>query len=273
MILITGASGNVGREVVRRLHETGGPIRVLVRNPSKATWPDNVEVIAGDLTDSDVLKVALNGVKKAFLLGVPGGESFAQTARTLGVEHIVFLSSSAVGAGSTNIITRLHANMEHSIRQSGVRWTFLRPGSFMSNALQWAGSIRAEGVVRAPFGDAGSTPIDPRDIAAVAVESLISSGHEGKIYPLTGPEVLTPADQVQTIGDVLGRPIVFESISESAARENMKRFMSEEIADAILQKRREDSAEQAILRTVGEVTGQAARTFRQWVIDNRAAFS
>jgi uncharacterized protein YbjT (DUF2867 family) len=159
------------------------------------------------------------------------------------------------------------------IRQSNIQWTFLRPGAFMSNALQWAQAIRSEGVVRAPFGDVRTAPIHPRDIAAVGVKALVSSGHEGKIYTLTGPEVLTPVEQVQTIGDVLGKQITFEEIPETVARDHMKRFAPAEIVDAMLQLMREATYHPAmVLPTVEEVTGQPARRFKQWVIDNADAF-
>jgi uncharacterized protein YbjT (DUF2867 family) len=185
MILITGATGNVGREIVKQLHDNGERIRVLCRNPEKALFPANVEAVAGDLSNPESLKTALNGVRKVFMMRVPGSDTFPQIAKQAGVEQIVFLSSAAIEAETENAIGRSHLKTEEQIRQSGIKWTFLRPGAFMTNALQWAGSIRSEGVVRAPLGHVRSAPIDPRDIAAVAVRALVSSGHEGKIYTLS----------------------------------------------------------------------------------------
>lgn len=273
MILVTGATGNVGREIVKELHRAGHQIRVVSRNPAKISFPPDVEVIAGDLTNPDIMKAAVDGIQKVFLIRVPGCETFPQIAKQSGVEYIVFLSSSAVEARTENAIGRIHLKTEELIRQSNIQWTFLRPGAFMSNALQWVASIRSEGIVRAPFGNVGTAPIDPRDIAAVAVKALVSSGHEGKIYTLTGPEVLTPVEQVQTIGDVLGKHIKFEDIPETIARENMKRFAPAEIVDAIFQLMREAiNHPVTALATVEEVTGQAARSFKQWVIDHADAF-
>jgi uncharacterized protein YbjT (DUF2867 family) len=273
VILVTGATGNVGREIVKELHGAGHQIRVVSRNPAKASFPPDVEVMAGDLTDPAIMKAALDGIQKVFLIRVPGSETFPQIAKQSGVEHIVFLSSSAIEARTENAIGRMHLQTEELIRQSNIQWTFLRPGAFMSNALQWAQAIRSEGVVRAPFGDVQTAPIHPRDIAAVAVKALVSSGHEGKIYTLTGPEVLTPVEQVQTIGDVLGKQITFEEIPETVAREHMKRFAPADIVDAIFQLMREATNHPAtVLPTVEEVTGQAARRFKQWVIDNADAF-
>jgi uncharacterized protein YbjT (DUF2867 family) len=243
---------------------------VVSRNPGK--WPADVEVIAGDLTDPAVMNKALTGVKKAFLIAVPGDESFPAVARSLGVEHLIFLSSSAVELGADNPITRMHARMEELIRQSGIPSTVLRPGPFMSNSLHWVDMIRLERRVRAPYGNDRLVPIDPRDIAAVAVESLVSPGHEGRIYTLTGPELLTPADQVQTIAEVLQQSIDFDNISESVAREDMKQYMPEEKVESVLRVRKAATVQQTIRNTVMEVTGQAARTFRQFAEDHIDAF-
>ncbi|WP_240421773.1 SDR family oxidoreductase [Paenibacillus periandrae] len=271
MNLITGVSSDVGQEVAQQLHDRGHRIRVVSRNPGDS-WPVDVEVIAGDLTDPAVMNKALLGVKKAFLIAVPGDESFPEVARALGVKHLIFLSSSAVELGADNPITRMHARMEELIRQSGIPSTILRSGPFMSNALHWADTIRFGGRVRAPYGNDGLVPIDPRDIAAVVVESLVSAGHEGRIYTLTGPELLTPADQVQTIAEVLQQSIEFDNITESVAKEEMKQYMPEEKVDSVLRVRKAATAQRIIRNTVMEVTGQAARTFRQFVKDHIDAF-
>jgi uncharacterized protein YbjT (DUF2867 family) len=269
MILVTGATGTVGREIVIELCNAGHQVRALSRNPSKISFPLGVEVIAGDLTNPDSVVAALKGIQKVFLMRVPGGERFPQIAKQSGVEHIVFLSSGAIESPG-NVIGRNHLDTEESIRQSNTQWTFLRPGAFMSNALQWAGSIRAEGIVRAPFGDMGNAPIDPRDIADVAAKILVESGHEGKIYTLTGPEVLTPIEQVGILSHVLGKEIRFENMSEDTARETMKRFAPPEIVDALLQLMSE--AEDGPTSTVEEITGRPPRTFQKWAIDNADAF-
>lgn len=273
MILITGATGNVGREIVKQLNDKGHQVRALSRNPEKASLPANVDVVAGDLSDPETLKNVLDGVKKVFMIRVPGSDKFPEIAKQAGVQHIVFLSSSAIEAGTDNFIGRTHSNTEELIRQSGVQWTFLRPGAFMSNAFQWAGSIRSEKTVREPYGDVGMAPIDPRDIAAVAAESLVGSGHDGGIYTLTGPEVLTPREQVETLSHVLGQSIHFENISEATARENMRKFVPKEIVDALFQlKGAAANHPPAVLSTVEEITGEAARNFNQWATDNADAF-
>jgi uncharacterized protein YbjT (DUF2867 family) len=268
MILITGATGNVGRELIKQLDNTRHPIRVLSRNPKKATFPKNVEIVTGDLNNTESMKAALTGVRKVFMIQVPGNEKFLQVAKEFGVQHIVFLSAAAIEFPIDNAIGRAHLYTEELIRDSGMQWTFLRPGAFMSNAFQWVRSIRSEGIVRAPFGDVASTPIDPRDIAAVAGHSLMELGHEGKIYTMTGPEVLTPREQVHTLSTILGQDIHFENISREMAKETMNQFVPEEIVEASL-----DLSQNAVghpvevLDTVKEVTGQNGRSFSQWAYD------
>lgn len=273
MILITGATGNVGREIVKQLSDQGHPVRALSRNPEKVSRPSNVEVVAGNLSDPESLKPALEGVQKVFLIRVPGSEGFPELAKQAGVEHIVFLSSNAISSGVENAIGQMHYEMEQLLRGSGLSWTFLRPGAFMSNTLQWAGLIRAEGVVRAPFGSVPEAAIDPRDIAAVAVEALTGSGHEGEIYPMTGPDALAPKVQVQVLSEVLNQPIEFQEIPESVARENMARFMPADIMESLFSLKKEAAEHPVkVLPTVEQITGKQARPFKQWAADHAEAF-
>ncbi|GMA61297.1 NAD(P)H-binding protein [Alicyclobacillus fastidiosus] len=270
MILVTGATGNVGRHIVDNLCKGGHQVRVLTRNPAKVSFPAEVEVAIGDLTAPETLKEALDGVQSVYLVRVPGSEAFPQIAKAFSVERIVFLSSSAVELPVGNAIGRNHLNTEELIRASGIKWTFLRPGAFMSNAFQWAGSIRTEGIVRAPFGDVATTPVDPRDIADVAAEVLSSYGHEGKIYTLTGPKLLTTIEQVKILSNILGKDIRFEHMAEEIAKETMKRFAPSEVVEALFQILREPPT--AVLNTVQDITGRRPRTFQQWATDNAGAF-
>jgi uncharacterized protein YbjT (DUF2867 family) len=273
MVLVTGATGNVGREVVQQLHAAGQRVRVFSRNPEKVEWPATVETIKGDLADLEAVKTALNGMNKVFLIRVPGCDHLLKIAKQMGVEHIVFLSASAIDAKTENAIGRAHLHIEEQIRQSGVNWTFLRPGAFMSNVLQYANLIRSERIVRAPFGDVKGNPIDPRDIAAVAVQALLSSDHNGKTYTLTGPEILTAKEQVQVLADLLGENIRFEDIPPEIAKETMKRFAPSEIVDALFQLMLENSSlSTTVSHTVEDVTGNPAHTFKQWANDNINSF-
>lgn len=269
MILVTGGTGSVGRQIVEKLQQSGNQVRVLTRNPQKVTFSLGVEVVSGDLTIPETLKDALNGIKKVFLVRVPNSDGFPQIAKASGIEHIVFLSSGAIDSKTENTIGRNHLKTEEIIQQSGLKWTFLRPGAFMSNALQWCSSIRTQNVVVAPFGDVGSSPIDPWDIADVATNVLLSFGHNGKIYRLSGPEVLTPIGQVKILSDVLGKSIRFENMAEEIGRETMNRFAPSEVVDAVFQLLKEPTS---VLKTVEEITGRPANTFKQWAIDNIESF-
>jgi (4-alkanoyl-5-oxo-2,5-dihydrofuran-3-yl)methyl phosphate reductase len=273
MILVTGATGTVGREVIRLLHMSGSKVRALSRNPEKGNFPAGVEAVAGDSTKPETLSAALDGVEKVFwVLPLVEDFSFPQIARQHGVRHIVLLSALAVDYGPENAIAQHHMKAEQAVRESGTDWTFLRPGAFMSNALQWAESIRTQGIARVPFGDIGLPSVDSRDIAAVAAQALISNWHAGKIYSLTGPESMTPRQQVRMIGEALGRVLGFDTIPDDIARENMLRHMPAVIVDAIFDLNKRGHDVSTVLPTVEEVTGRAPIAFKQWAIDHIDAF-
>jgi uncharacterized protein YbjT (DUF2867 family) len=271
VILVTGATGSVGRHVVQQLHQAGCKVRALSRHPEKANFPAGVETVAGDMTMPETLRDVWESVEKVFwVLPQNPDFTFPQTARRHGVRHIVLLSALAVEFGSDNAIARLHQSAEQAVRESGVSWTFLRPGGFMTNAFQWTDSIRSEGVVRVPFGDVSSPSIDPRDIAAVAAQALSTDGHEGQSYILTGPECISARQQAGIIGELLGRDIRFEAIPEPIAREHMLRHMPADMVDAIFDLNRQGYS--SVLPTVEQVTGRAPFAFRQWASDHIDAF-
>ncbi|UUZ84845.1 NAD(P)H-binding protein [Paenibacillus sp. P26] len=273
MILVTGATGSVGREVVRLLHKDGFRVRALSRNPVKANFPAGVEGAAGDLMKPETLQAALDGVEMVFwMLPLTADFNFPRMARQSGVRHIVLLSAATVEMGAENAIARLHLNAEQAVQESGAAWTFLRPNGFMTDAFRWKDSIRSESIVRVPFGDLRIPIIDSRDTAAVAAKALSSDGHEGKIYTLTGPEPLTRRQQVRILGEVLGREIGFETIPDDIAREHMLRLMPAEMVDALFDLSKQGPRFSAVLPTVEEVTGRAPRTFKQWAIDHSEAF-
>ncbi|HLJ88101.1 MAG TPA: NAD(P)H-binding protein, partial [Candidatus Angelobacter sp.] len=198
MILVTGATGTVGREVVAQLLAAGEKVRALTRDPGKTRFDGAVEVVKGDLSQPETLLPAVQGADKIFslALGLQIGEqerSLAQIAKKAGVRQIVKLSVLGVGEGqaSTRAIAEWHAAGERAIEESGVPWTFVRPGRFMSNAMMWRDPVRNQGKVFSNFADGKSPAIHPKDIAAVAVQALTTSGHEGKAYPLTGPEAFS----------------------------------------------------------------------------------
>ncbi|MFI6317032.1 NAD(P)H-binding protein [Nonomuraea sp. NPDC050556] len=277
MILVCGATGTVGREVVEQLRHTGERIRVLTRHPARAVFPPDVEVTGGDLGDPATLAGPLLGVRSVFLTGV--GHLRAAHDRNLveaaaGVRHIVQLSSLAVEERNGGALARWHVEAENALRRSRVGWTILRANSFMSNALRWAPGIAAAGVVRAPFGASPSVPVDPRDLAAVAVSVLLGEGHEGRTYPVTGPEVLTLADQVRVLSEVLGVELRLEEIDPAGARRAMLRNLLEESVDAVVGGRAgaDTRARARVQPTVELLTRWPARTFEQWAGDHAAAF-
>jgi uncharacterized protein YbjT (DUF2867 family) len=205
-ILLTGATGSVGRHVAAGLIAKGLAVRVVVRNPVTADLPAGVEAMRGDLADPESLSTALVGVDAVFLLWPffsAGGASEVVDAIARNARRVVYLSAEAAVHDPESV----WAIVERRIEESGLEWTFLRPTGFAKNTLAWADQIRL-GVVRGPYGEAARSLIDERDIAAVAVRALTEGGHAGKTYVLTGPETVTQAEQVRIIGEAIGRPVM-----------------------------------------------------------------
>jgi uncharacterized protein YbjT (DUF2867 family) len=253
------------------------PVRVLSRNPKNATWPAEVEVVAGDLSDPESLTAALDGVDTAFLFPVPGcGPAFTAAAQAAGIRKVVLLSSGAVIDDvdeQDGPIAAYHADIEHALCQSLLDWTFLRPVAFAANTLMWAGQTKSGDVVYGAYAGATGAPIHEADIAAAAVTVLTEDGHSGRIYDLTGPESLTHADQATILGEVAGRPIRFQEIPAEKAREAMAPHVPAPILDAMLRIWAESVGHAfPTTDTVEKLTGRPARTYREWAADHIAAF-
>jgi len=280
MILTTGATGTVGREVVAQLLAAGQKVRALTRDPARARFDGRVEVVKGDLDQPETIVRAVEGAERLFsLVTGPQGPvqeaALALAAKKAGVRQIVKLSVLGVDQGQGNAIARWHEAGERAVRESGIAWTFVRPGSFMSNALFWVGTIRSQGKVFAPYGEGKFSPVHPRDIAAVAVKALTTPGHEGKVYPLTGPQALGMAEQVRILADAVGRPIEYVPISDEAARQGMtKAGLTEPLVGALLQVAAYIRSGQAgnVLPTVEQVTFRKALTFADWAREHAQAF-
>ncbi|MFJ5261673.1 NAD(P)H-binding protein [Streptomyces sp. NPDC088387] len=269
MILVSGATGNVGGELVAELARTGRPVRALVRRePAAGTLPEGAEAAVGDLNDPASLRGAvLDGVRGAFLLpGYADMPGVLAELRAAGVEHVVLLSSIAAPDGDLeNAISRFMIHSEAAVRESGVPWTILRPSGFMSNTFQWKGQLAAGDVVEDAFGDVAVANVDPYDIGAAAARVLLDKEHTGQAYALSGPAALLPADRIRILGEALGRPLAFVGLSHEEARRRMEGTMPQEYVDAFFRYYAEGTLDDSVVRPgVRQLLGREPRTFEQW---------
>jgi uncharacterized protein YbjT (DUF2867 family) len=282
MIVVTGATGNVGRELVRVLAAAGEPVTATSRNVSEADVPEGVRQRRADLTDAESLRPVLDGADALFLQNGGAAAHLLPTAGILdaakagGVRRVVLLSSQAV---ATRPESPSHGGVggaiEDAVRRSGLPWTILRPGGFHSNAFAWVPSVRRQRLAAAPFGDVGLPLVDPRDIAEVAATVLRTAGddHVEHHYVLTGPALSTPRQRAQSLADALGEPVRFVEQTPAEARAQLLAFMPEPVADttlAILGAPTPD--EQRVSPDVERVLGRAPRDFAAWARSNAAAF-
>ena len=276
MILVSGATGNVGGELVRQLAAAGHAVRGLVREPEGNALPAGVESATGDLDVPESLRQALTDVEAVFLLpGYRDMPGLAAEALRAGVKRVVQLSgSSAAVLGLTDAISRYMVASEIAIRDSGLPWTILRPSAFMSNTFRWQAQLALGGVVRDHFADVAIATIDPHDIASVAIEALLSDRHQGAVYRLTGPEPLRPADRVRILGEVLGRDLRFEAKTNDEARRDLSATMPAEYVEAFFSFYVDGTLDESeVLPTVAEISGRPARTFHDWAQAHASAFS
>jgi uncharacterized protein YbjT (DUF2867 family) len=275
MLLITGATGNVGAELVRALIDAGEQVRALTRADRADGLPAGAEAVTGDLNRPDSLSEALAGVRGVFLLpGYEDMDGVLAALRDAGVERVVLLSGSSAATGDTsNAVTAYMMRSETAVKESGVPWTILRPFGFMSNALRWRDQLREGDVVREPFANVAVAVIDPFDLAAVAATALRSEGHEGRTHVLTGPEALLPADRVRILGTVLGRELRLEALSDAVARAKMSAEMPAEYVDAFFDFYVDGNLDESQVQpTVEHVLGREPRSFEQWAAAHADAF-
>ncbi|WP_026930005.1 NAD(P)H-binding protein [Glycomyces tenuis] len=270
MIVVTGATGNIGRPLVEALCAAGESVTALSRSHHESTAA--VTWVRADPADPASLKPAFDGADKLFLMA-PGPQfdltAIVDAAKTAGIEKAVLVSSQRVGSRPEEGLEP----MERPVTESGLEWTVLRPGGFASNALLWAESVRASRSITAPFGDVGLPVIDPADIAAVAAAALLGDGHAGLTYTLTGPALVTPRDQAKAIGEALGEPVRFIEQTEHEAFEALTRFWPAEVVEGTLQVLGEpNDAERTISPDVETVTGRRPNAFTGWAHRNVAAF-
>ena len=280
-ILITGATGHVGGELLSLLVARGLSVRAMTRRPEAIAPHPLVQVARGDFTDDASLDAALSGIEAVFamtaepMFSAPAPThdlALARACRRAGVKRVVKLS--ALGGGGTDpsspIATWVRAS-EAPVIDCGIPWTLLRPGRFMSNVLGWAPMIK-RGEVSVPLARRRTASIDPADVARAAALALTESGHAQRTYELSGPESLTPADEVAIASRILGRPLRLNALSGEAARAGMLRYgMPPHVVDAILAD--EDGEHGAeVLPTIAELTGRPPRRFEDWFTAQRAAF-
>ncbi|MFD7657821.1 NmrA family NAD(P)-binding protein [Actinosynnema sp. NPDC059797] len=266
-VLVTGATGNTGRHVVTGLLRRGQRVRALSRDPDAARrkLPTEVEVVPGTHTEPAALTDALTGVTGLHITATTGlaevGAELVQRALDAGVRRMTVLWGGYVGP------------TERAVADSGVEWTRLEAQEFMSNTLTWAGSIRAEGVVREPH-DSPSALVHEADIAAVAVAALLDDGHAGRAYNLTGPQPLTPRERIAVLSRALGRDIAFERITHEQAVDRLTATgVPRPDAEYVIGWHASPPPEAvAVDGTVEEVLGRPARTFAQWVAEHADRF-
>jgi uncharacterized protein YbjT (DUF2867 family) len=280
-VLVTGATGRVGRAVVDQLVDAGVPVRALTRRPAAtAMLPENVEVVTGDFTVPESLDPALRGVGAVFLVWTAPPATAPAVIERLATHarRVVFLSSPHQTPHpffqQPNPMALLHAGIEQLIADTGLESAIIRPGMFASNSVAWwAAAIQAGGVVRWPYGAAETAPVDDRDVAAVAARTLYQGGHAGGDYVLTGPESLTQAEQVRIIGEVLGLRVRFEELSPDEFRSETEGSWPRPVVDMLLDAWAATTGRPAFVSSaVPDILG-ASRTFRQWAADHAAAFT
>jgi uncharacterized protein YbjT (DUF2867 family) len=280
MILITGANGNVGKEVLRQVAQTGVQARGAFQSIDKAKGaPSGVEIAVVDYNQPETLRAALKGVERVFLVGPPTKELPALECKAVdvikqaGVGHLVKLS--AMG-GRESTFTRQHAESEDYIASRGVPYTFLRPNGFMQNMVSYnAQTINSQNAFYGTEGDGQVSQIDVRDVAAVAVKALTEDGHVGKTYTLTGPEALKNAELARILSDALGREIRYVNLAPAQLREALvSAGVPEWNADALLDLQRlyREGKAATVTREVEQILGRKPISFAEFARDYRAAF-
>ncbi len=287
MLLVVGATGNIGRHLVPLLVREGRKVRVLTRDASRASlWDDEVrsslDVVEGHIEDPAVLATALDGVERAFvtLPGTPAQVAqetgLLRAAARAGVGHVVKVSVIGPATDHPVAYARYQAQIESVLSSTGIATTILRPNWFAENFVGSAATITGDGAVYGSAGAGRVAFVDSRDTAGVAAHVLTGSGHEGREYVVTGPQALTFAEAAQELAQGLGRPVEYvdlddESFAGALAGAGLPADVVEAVVSIMGNARRGALAE--VTTTVPELLGRPARSLRQWAADNAVAFA
>lgn len=276
-ILVTGATGAVGRHLVATLIARGASVRALTRKPDDANLPEGVEVVAGDLADASTFGAHLfEGVDRVFVFPARGVETFLDAAIVADIHRFTVLSSLAAAIefprdrGSASQVH--HSAVEAAVTERTDAWTILRPGTFANNLLTWAWQIRSGAPIRAPYLASAQAPVHEYDIAEAAAQTLLTDDHIGATIPITGPQALTRAEQVAAIGAAIGREISLVEITPEQFRAETAQFIPEPIMKMLLDYWSDTLTVPDQVRPVTSVTGRPGRTLAEWATDHRADF-
>lgn len=283
MIVVLGATGNIGSALLHLLAERGTAVRAVSRRPSQKNDPTGVEWVQGDLAQPDRLVEIFDGAKKLFLAtGNAGNMVLLQknaiaAAEKAGIEHVVKVSALGASDHSKSVIGVWHYVIERALRESRLEWTNLRPHVFMQNGLDQAEAIRTDGTLYSPAGDASIPMIDTRDIAAVSASILTERGHEGETYTLSGPEPVSYQRAAEVLSDVLATPITYVAETEDNAWHRLRAaglpawLIGAQLALASYQ--RAGGGTDIVTDTVETITGKPSRSFREFARDHAPRFA
>jgi uncharacterized protein YbjT (DUF2867 family) len=284
MILVTGATGLNGKELLRLLSARGVGVRALVRDPARAeaiTALPHIEIVQGDMARPETLVTALRGVDRAMLISssdpmmLDVQSNFIEAAKKAGVKHVVKLSGIMPELDSTFRFARMHGEIEKRLEASGMAFTHLRAGEFMPAYFRQVPNITAKGAMFLPMEDARIASIDVGDIAEIAAGVLTGSGHEGKIYPLTGPQALTMTEVAAKLSAATGKTIRYVDVPPEAARQaQLVAGMPPYLADALFElfAERRNSKEAKVWPDAAALLGRAPTSFDEFAGRNAAVF-
>ncbi|TDE98882.1 NAD-dependent epimerase/dehydratase family protein [Occultella glacieicola] len=268
-ILVTGATGKVGRHLVEELHRGGHHVRALTRNPRNTNFPDGVEVLGGDLTMIETLGDAFEGVDAIHLITF-GGDDLGDL--TNGAELVDLAERKKVRRASV-LGSWSRTSVETALKGSAIGWTLLHPVEFMANTFDWADELSTHGTL-STLATYPSAMVHEADIAAVAASALTEPGHDGRTYPLTGPEALTPQERIRILAETTGRDLALVQLTEAQERERLRGYGYDDdyVEFGINLATNPPATAGKVLSTVQDVTGGPARTFAQWAQENAAGF-